>query len=46
MSGAGGAPAGGHSGPGAPPQEVARDPASVTGPWLAEHLGLKAPARR
>ena len=28
-----------------PPQEAARDPASITGPWLAEHLGLGTPAR-
>jgi hypothetical protein len=25
------------------PEDVARDPGSVTGPWLAEHLG--APGR-
>ncbi len=44
--GPGGGPDGGHIVAAGPPQEVARDPASVTGPWLAEHLGLKAPARR
>jgi excinuclease ABC subunit A len=44
--GPGGGPDGGHIVAAGPPPEVARDPASVTGPWLAEHLGLKAPARR
>jgi excinuclease ABC subunit A len=44
--GPGGGPDGGHIVAAGPPQEVARDPASVTGPWLAEHLGLKVPARR
>jgi excinuclease ABC subunit A len=44
--GPGGGPDGGHIVAAGPPQEVARDPASVTGPWLAEHLGLEAPARR
>jgi excinuclease ABC subunit A len=44
--GPGGGPDGGHIIAAGPPAEVARDPASVTGPWLAEHLGLKAPARR
>jgi excinuclease ABC subunit A len=44
--GPGGGPDGGHIVAAGPPQEVAQDPASVTGPWLAEHLGLEAPARR
>ncbi|HEY4700495.1 MAG TPA: excinuclease ABC subunit UvrA, partial [Streptosporangiaceae bacterium] len=43
--GPGGGPDGGHIVAAGPPQEVARDPASVTGPWLAEHLGLGATAR-
>ena len=44
--GPGGGPDGGHIVAAGPPAAVAQDPASVTGPWLAEHLGLKAPARR
>ncbi len=43
--GPGGGPDGGHIVAAGPPQEVARDPASITGPWLAEHLGLGTPAR-
>ncbi|MBV9794736.1 MAG: excinuclease ABC subunit UvrA [Actinobacteria bacterium] len=39
--GPGGGPDGGHIVADGPPAAVARDPASVTGPWLAEHLGLK-----
>jgi excinuclease ABC subunit A len=38
--GPGGGPDGGHIVAAGPPEAVARDPASVTGPWLAEHLGL------
>jgi excinuclease ABC subunit A len=37
--GPGGGPDGGHIVAAGAPQDVARDPASVTGPWLAEHLG-------
>jgi excinuclease ABC subunit A len=44
--GPGGGPDGGHIVAAGPPAAVAQDPASVTGPWLAEHLGLTAPARR
>jgi excinuclease ABC subunit A len=43
--GPGGGPDGGHIVAAGPPAEVARDPASVTGPWLAEHLGLGATGR-
>jgi excinuclease ABC subunit A len=43
--GPGGGPDGGHIVAAGPPEAVARDPASVTGPWLAEHLGLSTPAR-
>ncbi len=43
--GPGGGPDGGHIVAAGPPEEVARDPASVTGPWLAEHLGLGATGR-
>jgi excinuclease ABC subunit A len=43
--GPGGGPDGGHIVAAGPPGEVARDPASVTGPWLAEHRGLGTPAR-
>ena len=39
MGPGGGPTAGGSWRPGTP-EEVARDPDSVTGPWLAEHLGL------
>ncbi len=42
--GPGGGPDGGHIVAAGPPGDVARDPASVTGPWLAEHLGLTEPA--
>jgi excinuclease ABC subunit A len=38
--GPGGGPDGGRIVAQGPPQDVARDPASITGPWLAEHLGL------
>ena len=38
--GPGGGPDGGHVLAAGPPGQVARNPASVTGPWLAEHLGL------
>jgi excinuclease ABC subunit A len=38
--GPGGGPDGGHILAAGTPQDVARDPGSVTGPWLAEHLGL------
>jgi excinuclease ABC subunit A len=38
--GPGGGPDGGHILAAGTPEEVARDPGSVTGPWLAEHLGL------
>ena len=37
--GPGGGPDGGHILAAGTPEEVARDPGSVTGPWLAEHLG-------
>jgi excinuclease ABC subunit A len=37
--GPGGGPDGGHILAAGPPQDVARDPRSVTGPWIAEHLG-------
>jgi excinuclease ABC subunit A len=37
--GPGGGPDGGHLVATGTPAEVARDPASVTGPWLAEYLG-------
>jgi excinuclease ABC subunit A len=40
--GPGGGPDGGHILAAGPPGQVARNPASVTGPWLAEHLGLPA----
>jgi excinuclease ABC subunit A len=43
--GPGGGPDGGHIIAAGPPEAVAGDPASVTGPWLAEHLGLTTPAR-
>jgi excinuclease ABC subunit A len=38
--GPGGGPDGGHIVAAGTPQDVARDPGSVTGPWLAEHLSL------
>jgi excinuclease ABC subunit A len=38
--GPGGGPDGGHIVASGLPQHVARDPHSVTGPWLAEYLGL------
>jgi excinuclease ABC subunit A len=37
--GPGGGPDGGHILAAGTPEDVARTPASVTGPWLAEHLG-------
>ena len=39
--GPGGGPDGGHIVAAGTPEEVARAPGSVTGPWLAEHLDLK-----
>jgi excinuclease ABC subunit A len=46
--GPGGGPEGGHIVAAGTPEEVARAPNSVTGPWLAEHLGPQAtrPAQR
>ena len=41
--GPGGGPDGGHTVASGSPGDVARDPGSVTGPWLAEQLGLPAP---
>ncbi|HEY2265463.1 MAG TPA: excinuclease ABC subunit UvrA [Streptosporangiaceae bacterium] len=38
--GPGGGPDGGRILAAGPPADVARDPASVTGPWLAEHLAM------
>jgi excinuclease ABC subunit A len=38
--GPGGGPDGGHILAAGPPEHVARAPDSVTGPWLAEHLGV------
>ena len=43
--GPGGGPEGGRILAAGTPGEVARDPASVTGPWLAEYLGLAAVSR-
>jgi excinuclease UvrABC ATPase subunit len=40
--GPGGGPDGGHILAAGAPEDVARDSASVTGPWLAEHLGAAA----
>jgi excinuclease ABC subunit A len=40
--GPGGGPDGGHIVAAGTPEDVARDPGSVTGPWLAEHLGVPA----
>jgi excinuclease ABC subunit A len=40
--GPGGGPDGGHILAAGTPEDVARDPDSVTGPWLAEHLGAAA----
>ena len=42
--GPGGGPDGGHILAAGTPEDVARAPDSSTGPWLAEHLGLAAPA--
>jgi excinuclease ABC subunit A len=44
--GPGGGPDGGHIVATSAPEEIARAPGSVTGPWLAEHLGLKIARRR
>jgi excinuclease ABC subunit A len=44
--GPGGGPDGGHIVAAGTPEDVARAPGSVTGPWLAEHLGLPPPWRR
>ena len=41
--GPGGGPDGGHIVAAGTPQDVARAPGSVTGPWLAEHLGQPEP---
>jgi excinuclease ABC subunit A len=38
--GPGGGPDGGHILAAGTPEQVAHDPGSATGPWLAEHLGL------
>jgi excinuclease ABC subunit A len=43
--GPGGGPDGGHILAADTPENVARDPGSATGPWLAEHLGLPAVRR-
>jgi excinuclease ABC subunit A len=43
--GPGGGPDGGRIVAQGTPAEVARDPGSVTRPWLAEHLGVPQPAR-
>jgi excinuclease ABC subunit A len=40
--GPGGGPDGGHILAAGTPEDVARNPRSVTGPWLTEHLGLPA----
>jgi excinuclease ABC subunit A len=40
--GPGGGPDGGHIVATGTPEQVAQNPASVTGPWLAEHLGLSS----
>jgi excinuclease ABC subunit A len=44
--GPGGGPDGGHILAAGTPEDVARDPGSVTGPWLAEHLGLAEASER
>jgi excinuclease ABC subunit A len=41
--GPGGGPDGGHIVAAGAPEDVALEPGSVTGPWLAEHLGLPSP---
>jgi excinuclease ABC subunit A len=43
--GPGGGPEGGHILSAGTPGEIARDPGSVTGPWLAEYLGVPATSR-
>ena len=40
--GPGGGPDGGHILAAGTPADVARNPGSATGPWLAEHLGAPA----
>jgi excinuclease ABC subunit A len=42
--GPGGGPDGGHILAAGTPEDVARDPASVTGPWLADHLRVPSAA--
>ena len=44
--GPGGGPDGGHIVAAGTPEDVARDPGSVTGPWLAEHLSLPQDRQR
>jgi excinuclease ABC subunit A len=44
--GPGGGPDGGHIVAAGTPEDVARAPVSVTGPWLAEHLGPPVPEAR
>jgi excinuclease ABC subunit A len=44
--GPGGGPDGGRIVAAGTPEDVVRAPGSVTGPWLAEHLGLPAARRR
>jgi excinuclease ABC subunit A len=44
--GPGGGPDGGHILAAGTPEDVARAPDSVTGPWLAEHLSLPGTAQR
>jgi excinuclease ABC subunit A len=44
--GPGGGPNGGHIVAAGAPRDVALEPGSVTGPWLAEYLGLPAAAAR
>jgi hypothetical protein len=38
--GPGSGPGGGHIRTAGTPEDIARDPGGVTGPWLAQHLGL------
>ncbi len=44
--GPGGGPDGGHILAAGTPEDVARDPGSATGPWLAEHLSLPGTPQR
>ena len=44
--GPGGGPDGGHILAAGTPEDVARDPGSVTGPWLAKHLNLPEAVQR